>query len=312
MKVDRRVLGLLVLCNILWTPVNIAIKTATSGGFTPIGLASVRWTVLAVVLGLFLVVPAFRRVTECQFPNRRDALFALLLGLFLFGPTHAIYYTALTRTSSFEGNVLGTTAPIWVAVLSFLFLKERPEWPRIVSIVLGFTGAYIVSVGIQLPAIESGHTAGNLLYTLGVFTESIVGVGAAVLVRRSSGIAILWFQVIGAGLFYLLALPWFGSPFTGSPSLPAWGSLAYLVFVAGMFNFGVWYTLVKRAPLSWMAITLLLQPPLSAVLGWTLLRERPTANVWSGTVLILVALGVGMMRTKSVRTDSSSPEGATS
>ncbi|CAN5654663.1 hypothetical protein BH11ARM2_BH11ARM2_37270 [soil metagenome] len=287
---------------------NLVIKTATSGGFTPLGLASVRWCSLAVVLGVFLTVPAFRRITECRFPARMDAIYALLLGLCLFGPTHAIYYTALGRTSSFEGTVLGTTAPIWIAALSFLFLRERPEIPRIVSIAVGFVGAYIVSVGMQLPAIASGHTSGNLLYTLGVITESMVGVGAALLVRRSSGIAILWFQVVGAGLFYLLAAPWFGNPFTGTPSLSALLSLAYLVFVAGMFNFGVWYTLVKRAPLSWMAITLLLQPPLSAVLGWTFLQERPTANVWTGTAVILAALGIGMMRsTKNPVAASSVP-----
>ncbi|RYG33995.1 hypothetical protein EON81_16765 [bacterium] len=304
MSVDRRVLALLVLANVLWTPVNLAIKTATGGGFTPLGLAATRWTTLAVVLGLFLALPGFRKLSEANFPSRIDAGRAILLGLLFFGPTHALYYTALDKTSSFEGNALGTTAPIWVAVLSFIFLKERPTPLRLLAISIGFLGAYIVSVGFGLPALEAGHTQGNLLYTLGVLLESIVGVGAAILIRRSSGITILWFQVIGAALFYILALPWIGDLTKGAVGFAALASLGYLVFVAGMFNFGVWYTIVKNAPLSWMTITLLLQPPLSAVLGWVYLNERPTPNVWAGTGLILGALGIGMIRSRAAEPSS--------
>ncbi|RYG40320.1 hypothetical protein EON79_22805, partial [bacterium] len=135
----------------------------------------------------------------------------------------------------------------------------------------------------------------------------VVGVGAAVLIRRSSGITILWFQVIGAALFYLLALPWLGSLTKGPVGLPALAALAYLVLVAGMFNFGVWYTIVKKAPLSWMTITLLLQPPLSAVLGWVYLKERASANVWFGTALILIALGIGMIRVRTREPLASDP-----
>ncbi|RYG42581.1 EamA family transporter, partial [bacterium] len=191
MTPDRRVLALLVLVNVLWTPVNLAIKTATGGGFTPLGLAATRWMILSIVLGLFLALPPFRRMSDAKFPARIDAGKAVLLGLLFFGPTHALYYTALERTSSFEGNALGTTAPIWVAVLSFIFLRERPTPLRLLAIGLGFVGAYIVSIGFGPPRMEAGHTSGNLLYTLGVFLESIVGVGAAVLIRRSSGITIL-------------------------------------------------------------------------------------------------------------------------
>jgi len=299
-----RLIAVLAVLNLVWSPVNLLLSLALRDGATPTAIAAIRWGLLGIVIGVCLCIPGFRRLTNARWPSRRDAVTAFLLGISLFGPSHALYYYAIGKTSSFEGTVLGTTAPIWVAMLAWIFLRERPTSHRLAAIALGFVGAWIVSVGFALPRMESGHTYGNSLYLGAVLMESICGVWAIQLVRRSSGITILFLQVLGAGLF-LNTAPWIAPgifPFdvsqTGTTTLAV---LIYLIFFSGLFTFTVWYTLSERVPLSLMVVTLMMQPPLATILGVTFLGETVTPQVLVGTALIFAALAFGAADARSAR-----------
>jgi len=234
---------------------------------------------------------------SARFPSRIDALKATALGALFFGPSHVLYYFAMGHTSTFEGNVLGTTAPLWVAVLSFIFLREKIQPNRLVGILLGFVGAYIVSVGFAIPNLEDGHTYGNTLYLGAVVMEAVCGVLVIEVARRSSGITALWFQVLGAAIALILGSLFLPAVFPfrlDTVGLPTVGVLTYLTLVSGLFTFGVWYTLAEKAPLNLMVITLLLQPPLATALGVYFLNERPAPHAITGTLIIFAALGVGL------------------
>jgi drug/metabolite transporter (DMT)-like permease len=291
--------------NILWMPVNLMIKTATAGGFSPAAIAFFRWTTLVVLLFAALQVPAFRRVTRAQWPTRADAGRAMLIGLCFFGPSHLIYYAALAQTSSVEGTVLGTTAPVWTALMAFLFLRERVKGRRALAIAVGFVGAWVVSIGFAVPELRAGHTTGNLLYIGGVLAESAAGVLSAAIVRRSSGITTLAFQVLGSVVTLIAAPLIFPGllPFAVSEVTPAaLGAVAYLILAPGLFCFSVWYMLVERTPLSLMVLSILLQPPLSALLAHFVLHEPLTPQIAIGAALILTALVIGATEAKKVET----------
>ncbi|MDX2066460.1 MAG: DMT family transporter [Fimbriimonadaceae bacterium] len=289
--------------NLLWSPVNLIVNLAHRDGASTFAIAAVRWTTLALLLGLLLATPWFRGLTGAKWPGRRDGLTCVVLGLLLFGPSHALYYFAITKTSSFEGTALGTTAPIWVALLSFFFLREHIGWARAISIVIGFVGAYLVSVGFQLPSLSQGHTFGNSLYLLAVFMECIAGVWSIHIARRTSGITVLWLQILGAAVFMILGPVLFPTALAFSISgtgLTFWACIGYLVVFSGLITFSVWYTLAERAPLSLMVVTILMQPPLAALLGVWFLGETVTVNVAVGTGLILAALALSAFGNRSV------------
>jgi len=122
----------------------------------------------------------------------------------------------------------------------------------------------------------------------------VAGVLTAQLVRRSSGIAILRWMVVGA--IPTLWLSVLLNPASFSLAHAGWvsvGAIGYLVLIAGLLNFGVWYTTVEKAPLSVMVITLMAQAPLSALLGWYVRHEVLTLASGIGAALIMGALVVG-------------------
>lgn len=294
--------GILAGLNLLWSPVNLIVNLAHRDGASPFAIAAVRWTTLALLLGGLLATPWFRGITGAKWPSRTDAATCIILGLLLFGPSHALYYFAITKTSSFEGTALGTTAPIWVALLSYFFLRESIGWARSISIVIGFVGAYFVSVGFQLPALNQGHTFGNSLYLLAVLMECIAGVWSIHIARRTSGITVLWLQILGAAIFMGLGPMLFPSALAFSiagTGTTFWACIGYLVIFSGLITFSVWYTLAERAPLSLMVVTILMQPPLAALLGVWFLGETVTLNVAVGTGLILGALALTAIGNRS-------------
>lgn len=243
-------------------------------------------------------------MTRAKAPAPRDIVYALLIGVGLFGPSHLTYYFALTRTSSVEGAVLGTTAPVFTTLMAYLILRERVSRTRSVAIGLGFVGAYVVSVGWAWPQLQSGNTLGNILYLAGVLAESTGSVFAARLIRRSSGITILAYEVVGAALVLAVAPILFPGAFPFSLTGVTWEGVAawaYLVFVPGLLCFSVWFMLVERTPLSLMVLTLLFQPPLSALAGWWFLKEPLSAELGVGTLLILGGLVLGTRDERSAR-----------
>lgn len=268
-------------------------------------LAGIRWASFAILMGLALSIPAYRKLMAAVWPSRADALKVVGYGFFFFGPAHAIYYFALPQTSSFEGTILGTTAPIWATALAFLFLHEAPGRMRIIGIAVASVGAYIVSVGYRLPAMDAGHSTGNVIYLSAVILESIAGILSIKIARRSSGITALWATSIGAAIFLGLAPLVFPRAFPFAiPSLvePNWGwaCLAYLVIVAGFVNFAIWYRLAERIAISLLALSLLIQPPIAIAIGMALRNEKMTVEAIVGTVLILAGLVVGTFRTKNL------------
>ena len=275
---------------------NFAVKVATSGGLSPGAIGLFRWGTFAVVLLLVLRLQWFQRLTRAQWPSPRDAAWAVLAGMLLFAPAHLAYYLALTRTSTIEGTVLNTTSPVWTALLAFLFLRERVAGRRGVAIAVGFIGAWIVSVGFSVPQMRAGNTAGNLLYLAGVLAESGVAVLSASLIRRSSGITVLALQIVGASVTLGLAPILLGDalPFQAGHVAPsAVAAVAYLILFPGLICFTVWYMLVEKTPLSLMVLSILLQPPLSALVGWLVLKEPLTTQLAAGTAFVLTALLLG-------------------
>ncbi len=264
---------------------------------SPAGIAIVRWTSFAIVLFAALSTPWFRRLTNARWPSKRDAITAVCTGALLWAPSHLLYYSALGKTSTVEGTVLNTTSPIWTAALAFLFLRERADKNRLLALFVGFAGSWIVIVGFRLPEMAAGHTTGNMLYVLGALIEAAAGVVAVSVIRRSSGITVLALQVVGAIATYCIApllLP-HQLPVVIHPGTVAIGSLAYLVLFPGLLCFGVWYRLVEFAPLSLIVVSLLLQSPLSALLGYFALGERLTTELAIGSLLIFSALIIGSL-----------------
>lgn len=267
---------------------------ARDSGMSAGAIALTRWGFLAVLLNLALRVPRFRELVNAKTPRRKDGAYAFAIGIFLFAPAHILYYCALGKTSTVVGAVLNATAPVWTALFALVFLREKFPWTRGVALVAGSIGAYIVAVGFMMPSLGTSDSRSNLLYMIGTIVECLGGVFAMRLVRKSSGLTILTAQISG-GLLTFLAAPYLLGQslpliWPTSWSWPAFAAMTYLIFISGLVCFATWYMVAERAPLSFMVVTLLIQPIASTILGVWFKHEQFTSEMGIGSTLILLAL----------------------
>lgn len=297
--------------NLLWAPVNLVVSTATGNGFSPLAIGLIRWAFLSCLLISLLQLPQFRKLTNYKSMPWTEWLKALGLGLVFFGPAHLMFYSAMSMTSEVEGTVLQTTAPLWTAVIGFLVLKENVPSRRWFAIGLSMVGAYVVTVGFRLPAMMD-HTAGNLVYGLAVLMESLMGVFAASLTRRNSGIGTLTGQMTGGAIAFIICSIVLKSQFpfeVPSFTFGNYWSLLYLIFLAGLVTFVIWYRIVETVPLTLMVLSCAVQPPVAALLVWGVRGTVPTANTLVGAVLIMAALSIGYLGGKRESVISVDPPG---
>lgn len=291
MKVSPRVLGTMVLLNVLWAPVNLAFKSALEE-WSPSAIGFVRWTVFALLLAVLLQHAGFRKRVRAKVPTGADAWQSLAIGAFLFAPAHFLYILCQRYTTTLEATVLGTTGPFWVALLAFALLGERVSSRRWLGIGAGCSGAYIVSLGWAWPTLSTQNALGNVMYLVAVLIESVGFVLAVRVVLRSSGIGVLVYQATGMGAAFLLASflhPALGMRFDGF-SGSTWFAMAYLTLVTSLICFSVWYAIAERVPLSVMVIMIGIQAPVSAFLGITFLGETLRAEVVVGSLVVLGAI----------------------
>ena len=292
----RKLFGIIVLLNLLWAPVNFMVGTAKSGGFSAIAVGCIRWVSLAFIIqALLLFSSPFRKLIGYKPLHRHDWIRAFLLGLFFFGPSHMLFYYSLSFTSEVEGTVLLSTSPVFTGIFSYFILKEHLTTHRQLAILISSIGAYIVSVGFTLPSL-AGHAKGNLLFGAGVLIECFMGVLAAKLARRSSGIGVLSAEIWGGALCFILVSLFAKGMFqiqANHVTLAGILAIGYLIFMCGLITFPLWYRIVESSPLTLLVVGIAMQPPVAALLNWVAKNELPTTNTLIGGTLILIALAIG-------------------
>jgi len=303
-----RLFGILATLNVLWGPVN-ALVGLSSQVMSTGAILCLRWTLFAISLWALLTLPAVRRLTRTVFPSPKGALNAFLIGIACVGPSHALYYTGVRLSSSTETTVLNVSAPVWTAFLAIFILGERVGRLRWIATAVVCAGAYIVAIGFQAPMLDAGHTVGNLIYLGGVFVECLAMVLAIRVIRQSSGMGALVWEVTGAAVTaWLLAwlLPGsFGFSVTAWTLATLW-PIAYLAVVCGAVCFGVWYMAAENAPITLMSLTLAVQGVVAALVGTMFLGERLTVEVVVGFLIIFAAL---MLATRERHEPAPEPAG---
>jgi len=219
-----------------------------------------------------------------------------------------IYFGSLAFLSVAETAAGLFTAPIWVLVLSAVFLDARPGWVQIGAAVVGFAGVMLVlnpfAGGVR--AVAFLPMLAGLFYAMGALATRQYCVGEGVFVMLlwffigllalgAAGLAGLAFYPLdvadGAAGFLQRGWVWPVSPLAAVITLVQAG--VAIIAVAMIFRA---YQLGEASHVAVFEYSLLL---FAAFWSWVLWRHVPDAQAWlgmgliaaSGTVLTLAARG---------------------
>lgn len=276
---QKKAMLLMALCAVLWSIGGLFIKLLP---WHPAVICAVRSTIAAGIILLYMKRMGY------QLTLRNPLIW--LSGLGLMG-TMLLFVSANKLTTSANAIVLQSTSPLYIMVISALFLRARYSRRELVLVA-------VVMVGIALfffDQLTPGGLLGNILALCSGFTMALLFVASGRLPDDSSSMSALVVGHLGAGLAGLPFL--FLTPVEVSPSSVA------AILILGVFQLGIPYILyaiaVRRcSPLS-CSLLGMIEPLLNPVWVLVVLGERPGFFALIGGIIVLGAVtlwSVGSIR----------------
>jgi drug/metabolite transporter (DMT)-like permease len=251
---------------------------------------------------LFLApIALIRHRAELRGIQGQDRRLAIGSGIFL-ALHFATWISSLEYTTVVSSVVLVSTAPLWVALLSPITVKEPLTKPILIGMGLAFLGVIVVGVS-DVCSIQSGRLLCPSLFEfvrgeafigdLLALTGALMAAGYLLIGRRLRvGISLVpyIFVVYGIAAIVLTILMFASgqSAFGYAPQTYVWLILLALVpqiLGHSSFNWALGYLSA-----AFVSITLLGEPIGSAVLAYILLDETPTILKIFGAILILAGI----------------------
>ena len=240
---------------------------------------------LAAALGYSLRVPAgqWRRL--------------LAASLFNITGWHIFSGFGVSLLASGRASIIGYTMPLWVVPLSMWLLKEPMTRRKLIGLALGFAGLLLL-IGDDLIRLQQAP-----LGTLSMLAAAVSWAIGIVIIKRypvalPATVLTGWMMLLG-GIPVLVGAILFGGTEFKPLSLKATIALAYVVLVAMVFCHWAFLRLVTMLPASITGISSLTVPLVGVFSGMLMLGEKPGAAEWGALVLILCALAVILVPSRS-------------
>ncbi|NTJ06593.1 DMT family transporter [Rhizobium lusitanum] len=243
---------------------------------------------LATIVVALTVLVIIRRVTG-SLRNVLPGWLGLPVGLF-YGLTTITFLLAVYYTTAANVVFIIALNPMFTALLSWIFLKERPALSTFVTMAVMLLGVGLI-VG---DGMEGGHLLGDALSVLASFSIACaITIGRAS--RRDMGFASLLSAVIpaAAGLYHLV-------PSGFSIDQPGWILLDGAVLMPLSFWCLATGTRFLSAPE--VAMFYLLETILAPIWVWLIFAEAPTNMALAGGAILILALGAHSLWQARVRT----------
>ncbi len=284
-------MAILIGINILWAGSSLAAKIAL-GTIPPMTLAFTRFSLAAMLM--YLV--ATRLKVDLRVA-RRDWTGFWAMGLLGLALTYLMEYIGIQRTSASSAALLIATEPVFLAILSWLFWRERMPLTKVSGILAGLAGVLlIVAYGAPLRKVAGGMP-GNLLIIGGLLFESGASILGKRLVSRYPAVTVITYQMmtgaIGLAPFALMEQhQLFAAHHNLIPTPAALWSLLYLIIPCTVVAYTAWYTILDKQEAGEMSVFLFIQPAVGALLAVAILGDRLSTATIAGASLVLLAIGL--------------------
>lgn len=220
-------------------------------------------------------------------------------GVFLFN-TFLLY--GLKFTTASESGIITSTTPAVIAIIAFLFLKEKLTFQKQIAILLVVVGILLIHVfGSTSDAYRGiNPLLGNVLILGAVFGEACMVIFGKIASQRVSPLAVTTFLCIfGTILFFPFSLYEAIYFDFGTVTFLDWLLIGYFGIVNTVIVLFLWNSGISKVPTSTVSVFTGVLPVSALLLSYFVLHEP---FLWSYIVSIFfVVLGIVFMaRDKSL------------
>ncbi len=215
------------------------------------------------------------------------------------------WITSLALTSVAASIALVSMTPLFVALLSYLFLQEAVSRRTLIGMVIAVVGSAVI--GLEDFGGGSHALLGDGLALVGSITVAAhLIIGRRLRARLSLVSYVFPVYAIAAAVSVCMTLL-AGLPLSGYPSR-AWLWLFLVALIPQLIGHSSFNWALKLLPPTYIALATLAEPIGSTLLAWIILREIPTLVTAFGGALILVGIAIATLRPRDKHTPHREPK----
>lgn len=281
---------LLVALSIIWGMAFVAIREVEPY-LSFVNLTILRWFIASAG---FLVLLPFLGKPRQKF-DRRDTPRFLLVSF----ANVVVYHLTLNASESIItaglAVLLVSIGPVFILILSWIFLGERHGRQILFAVALALTGGIVLAIGSDVSG--GSNTIIGILEAIGTaISLSVFTVFSKPLVQKyGARPLVIWVGLAGS----VMLIPFLtGNFLTQVENLPpvGWIAMIYLSVLSTVIGYMLYYTLISRGTVSRLSIQLYLVPVVGVTGGVLFQGDPVTAFTITGGVLLLLAVAVSTSR----------------
>jgi drug/metabolite transporter (DMT)-like permease len=298
---------LLLLISLIWAGNFMAGKLALQV-IGPLTLTALRALLASIVL-LWYVRFSYQTWPAVTTGDLRTFAILALTGLVT---NTTIWYYGLARTLAVHAAIVGATGPIWVAILSATWLRERLSPLNLAGIILSSAGVVLtVTRGSLRAVLDLDLYPGDFFILLGQGIWAVYSVYARQVARQFSPTVVTTGSYLIATLFLvplaLIERPWVTLPAMGPGPAIAVLYAASLVTLSHVWFY--WGIRVVSAPVASLTVNLI---PFEVIgLSWLFLDEPLSWLHVVGALIVIAGVALATRKPGGPARARASPEDTT-
>lgn len=268
----------------------IMIKGAIDLGVPPLTIATGRIAFAALILTPIAWRRAGREIRQI---SRRDWLWSLTAGLCL-AIHFATWISSLAYTSVASSTALVTTNPVFVALASWLLLRERLPMGTWFGVLLTVSGSALIALSDSAGGSGSNPLWGDALALLGAVSVSGYFLIGRHLRTRLAILPYIWLVYSAAAVLLLIGLPFAGETLLGLPPL-AYLLLLGLAIGPQLLGHTAFNWAIKYLSATIVTIAILGEPIGSAILAFVIFQQPVQPLQLVGGAVLLTGIAVATL-----------------
>jgi drug/metabolite transporter (DMT)-like permease len=259
---------------------------------TPVTVVWLRFAIGVIILGIATLI---RR--QFSFPKRGELAYFALLGFLGISFHQWLQSTALVTAQASTTAWIVATTPVFIAILSWIFLREKISRLQVFGIFLATIGVLLVVSKGNISTLFNGHfgESGDILIMVSAVNWAVFSILSRRGLQKHQATQMMFFVMLIGWLFTSIFF------FTSGNiqdiiniSLTSLIGIGFLgIFCSGL-AYIAWYDGLQAIPASQVGAFLYIEPLVAVFFAWLLLGESLILVTLVGGAIIL--LGVRLVQ----------------
>ncbi|OAB28565.1 Permease of the drug/metabolite transporter (DMT) superfamily [Flavobacterium fryxellicola] len=241
-----------------------------------------------MAIALMLLLPYVLITKKFKLPQKKYLLLAVICGI-LFASDVAVWNVAIQHSSATQASLLTNLSPLWVGIISYVFLKTKPATNFWIGTIVALFGMAML-VGFQFFLELDFDTA----FLLAVLSGVLYSIYLLVSKKALSQIDVLSFMTVSllaSTLYLAIVCIFMNEPFSGFSDLGWFVLLIQAVVCQLMAWLSISFATQHMRPTR-VSLSLLGQAVITSLLAWVFLDEKISLNMIIGGLILLLGIRI--------------------